>query len=1172
MGVLTLLALVGVGLLASVRTQRSRVERIRVGVTPAKLIDGVQQSVLERLRADLWGEPSVAGGYLTGSTTTPPTGARETNEPFDAPGPFDRWLASTVPYRVDPNPVVANDEYLVWPHVSYLGSDLLETTSLHNWPDNSRTAVANDPTDYNSAATNDAHLTNVQVSISPPVNYNPAYYPFGVGPQPAPIPGSTTNVTIEVARRVWQSLPAAWRDSHRFPYFDTDQDGIIDLYDADGDGVPDSPISFALPYSGSRNDEPREVYAVVRIVDNSSMLNLSTAGARDSDGDGLGDGTDLSDLFFAIGGDPDRQLRGRRAWEICLDAPANSAALGLNLALVLDADRGVTIGQLINYRFTGNLFTAPSFGANNYYSDVVRRLLAGGANRPGDNYGRFRAADELALHNRNGICNYVGGGSGARTDLELELPDTLGAAGGAPGRWVRYVVDPSNPYYGVLGPYGSSGYIAMFDTENVVNRAAIFGADVPALRRPLLTTISRVCDRMPDPTSTQAFVGLTSAGQAIQVNPMPYGPGGIATPEKIDLNTPFSEADAAARADYLGWLIWAFDRAGDAGNGLQVLSDPTATGTLTAVPRNRLATQLAANVVDFRDSDDTPTVIEDASGANPVVGMENQPFINEVYTFIQQVADAAGNITVTARYAVELINPYPRAMNGYRLQIGSTAPITVDVPAGVVGGAPGRLTVLSHDWSAMNIPGTTPVPTPPNVMESTGIDLADGSFNPRPIYLLRPDVILSSGQQYWPCDTFILNAPWATDGGSWQTPPPPPPSTTTTQYNLYQREEYDVASGNTSNLTWKFSVGRSRYSDNGFSNTVTEPNDVTINMAPSVWTFRNIGLTPANLANRAFESPLELSRVLAFGNELSIANPNDQSQWHTVPELLAKAQFAAPPGGANAADYRRTVGRLDFADLGLAPGLPKTGRVLHRLTCTGGQFDTDCMNGTCNAVDNDGDGVANTPGEFSRVAFRQVGLININTAPAAVLRAVPWMTRAEANLNFAWDLGPSIVSLREKRPVSTIFGVATDLSTSPRAGQPFVTLADVSHANSVDVVGLPPQFDVSRFVQTGQPPADNAAAPDYSPDFDRNFDGAAAAAADVRARDIFLARWGNILTTRSDVFTVYVALIDENGRYIRRSRFVVDRSNTAVEDLVSRRPTLPTVIGRADSDYYDDMR
>ncbi|MCP6658059.1 hypothetical protein NL521_29435, partial [Klebsiella pneumoniae] len=79
-----------------------------------------------------------------------------------------------------------------------------------------------------------------------------------------------------------------WTATHRFPYFDTNQDGIVDLYDADGDGVPDSPISFVLPYAGNRVDGPREVYAVVRIVDNNSMVNVSTAAARDSNNNGTG--------------------------------------------------------------------------------------------------------------------------------------------------------------------------------------------------------------------------------------------------------------------------------------------------------------------------------------------------------------------------------------------------------------------------------------------------------------------------------------------------------------------------------------------------------------------------------------------------------------------------------------------------------------------------------------------------------------------------------------------------------------------------------------------------------------------------------------------------------------------------------------------------------------------
>src|SRR5262245_25174324 len=115
-GVLTLLALIGVGLLASVRAQRNRVQITRSAAAPDKLIDGVVEVVRERLREDLWGPPMAAPAFLAGATTKPTDDGRETvvdasqpggmrgNEPFDAPGPFDRWLASTVPYRYDPNP------------------------------------------------------------------------------------------------------------------------------------------------------------------------------------------------------------------------------------------------------------------------------------------------------------------------------------------------------------------------------------------------------------------------------------------------------------------------------------------------------------------------------------------------------------------------------------------------------------------------------------------------------------------------------------------------------------------------------------------------------------------------------------------------------------------------------------------------------------------------------------------------------------------------------------------------------------------------------------------------------------------------------------------------------------------------------------------------------------
>ena len=40
----------------------------------------------------------------------------------------------------------------------------------------------------------------------------------------------------------------------------------------------------------------------------------------------------------------------------------------------------------------------------------------------------------------------------------------------------------------------------------------------------------------------------------------------------------------------------------------------------------------------------------------------------------------------------------------------------------------------------------------------------------------------------------------------------------------------------------------------------------------------------------------------------------------------------------------------------------------------------------------------------------------------------------------------------------------------------------------------------------------------------------------MTAVQILLDRWANVLTTRSDVFTAYIALIDQDGNYVRRAQ------------------------------------
>src|SRR5262249_38572656 len=151
-----------------------------------------------------------------------------------------------------------------------------------------------------------------------------------------------------------------------------------------------------LTYAGNRPDEPRNVYAVIRVIDNNSMINVSTAMARDSDGDGS---VTSADTFYPLSGNPDREFRGRRPWEICVDAPKfvapGVAAAGItNYSPALDADIGVPVKQMLAYRSTGSFAAMPAMGGS-YYDDVIRRLLVGGAWRSGlDSYGLFRAGDE----------------------------------------------------------------------------------------------------------------------------------------------------------------------------------------------------------------------------------------------------------------------------------------------------------------------------------------------------------------------------------------------------------------------------------------------------------------------------------------------------------------------------------------------------------------------------------------------------------------------------------------------------------------------------------------------------------------------------------------------------------------------------------------------------------
>jgi hypothetical protein len=78
----------------------------------------------------------------------------------------------------------------------------------------------------------------------------------------------------------------------------------------------------------------------------------------------------------------------------------------------------------------------------------------------------------------------------------------------------------------------------------------------------------------------------------------------------------------------------------------------------------------------------------------------------------------------------------------------------------------------------------------------------------------------------------------------------------------------------------------------------------------------------------------------------------------------------------------------------------------------------------------------------------------------------------------------------------------------------------------------------------------------------------------IRGRDIYLTRWASMLTTRSDVFTAYIALMDENGNYIHRCQLTLDRTECFAENPSEalRRPILPKILIRQDGGYMDDTK
>jgi hypothetical protein len=696
LGVLTLVALIGLTLIARTHGESKRVIHESTASSGRAALNGVIRIVQETLRNDVWGfvllpgsprslapdiVPLDGGKRLTEYDAMDTLGTKYDDEPYDAPGENDRWLASTLPYlETDQfgNPVVRTTyepadpsdpwayepQVLTWHGVSYLGTDIIHQDIVQPsyrrpfaWANDSRTdGTILTPTSYSGDS-----LQDVPILQTPP----PGLLYDRSGNLIPLIPGSTTNVTIAQAREGWRSpdhqaaLVAALGPDQipRFPYFDTNADGIVDLYDADGDGVPDSPISFVVPQDSGDPNAPKQLYAVIRVVDHASMLNANVASSLRL----AGAGTNLT-FDESL---PGLQRRGRRQTELLLDEVAHrdDAFLGLNRTAGLVAHR----------------WNAPSDPDPRMYDvDIVRRKLLGGLADAG--YLLYGLRDEASLRHRGILAPRELGDFDKQSDtadyrtIDRALRWSL--------LWSRQVGAASNSYLADAArwnrlnadyePFDTNGIYNAYEGYDDATRGlgwrTLLQEDGPAaIRRPMFTTVSH--EVVPGPsvglpigpldellllTNPVKFLGGQDAVQMTWPVLPPVGPdptSDILLPwmrrRSTDINMGLATADPnviqATKELYVRYLAAAMYMAlADVGRYqlfhlTDLLTTPNEDETLN---RQWLAWQFALNMADYRDSDGQPTVLEwFYTGQEPgpsryLYGVEKQPFITEAYAYL----------------------------------------------------------------------------------------------------------------------------------------------------------------------------------------------------------------------------------------------------------------------------------------------------------------------------------------------------------------------------------------------------------------------------------------------------------------------------------------------------------------------------------------------------------
>lgn len=652
--------------------------------------------------------------------------------------------------------------------------------------------------------------------------------------------------------------------------------------------------------------------------------------------------------------------------------------------------------------------------------------------------------------------------------------------------------------------------------------------------------------------------------------------------------------------------------------------------------RRRMAWQFAVNVIDYRDADLVPTVYgQDVTGlAQPVYGVEPHPFITEVFVDISELVDVDGDGLITGAeaddgiYAVELYNPYPVPLDIGNWRLGTKSGIVDIPPFTIIPAHDPRVRGRDSFIVLLRKPGlSTSGATFVQVDFAIAGELIGGpkvAPADRFVELLLPasfgDVAVDRIEPTDAQDDFAKQVPGQVSGGGMVL------------VRAMGRTVTTDARGRGLELDqWQFSVARQGLVTESEQSLGTR-NDIDLgeDVAPSPWIFPwvdvdangtvdgHLGLPgrPDRPGGQAFDNVFQLSNVFLVGPDPSRAAGDPRK---TVTGFVAEAQEflrSAVPGLAQEILAAQTAaGRLNFFDvffstpavtsptpdsrpralnminahpfdatLSLPPLELWTHRVLRYFGV--GTAANDGINNDDDWVDRNNNG-RREPGEERLdeetedhdIMRSVVGRLNINTAPEEVLRAVSQFNAIPDDAQGVAEVAAAIVAYREDRAVNG-FPAPRPLATYsqvPAVIRPYRSVADLSQiarnwkSLSQTFRGRPldPRFRLDRYAVQVDQIGDLVFAPEV--DFWGTGDGVPD---DFRERQAILARVANLLTVRSDVYTIYIALVDRNDPqdpdddvYVRRVQLTVDRTNCYRSPDV-----LPEIIARQDSGYYDVKR